>query len=374
VFTDIDVATTTVSDMNVDGVVNERDVQLAMDTASNAYIASSRTKTQLVALPTSISILVLSHRLTIPSGVILTGSGSQRLTPGTSFTDAYLAAIANNSTGAGIHGVVIDTATRTTAGGLYVGDGSRNVFVYDNTFIDEPNNIATGSGTGIYMVDLGPGSSNVFIDGNTFNHVPQGIASRIGDVTSIRITHNHFTNWREHAVFFINRSASSDISVNWNDIREPKIGRVRQPIAFQTGVNEALFQRVNASYNTIYSPDVPHIMERYTPDGSTTPVTNSMSNNATADVISLHATDGFQVVGNCIFNAGEVGITIAVKSKNGTVANNYIEGADTSAIAIGSSPLNNGTSGRPNWVTTNVNVLNNIIIDPARNRANDLHA
>jgi hypothetical protein len=119
-----------------------------------------------------------------------------RLTPGTSFTDAYLAAIANNSTGAGIHGVVIDTATRTTAGGLYVGDGSRNVFVYDNTFIDEPNNIATGSGTGIYMVDLGPGSSNVFIDGNTFNHVPQGIASRIGDVTSIRITHNHFTNWR----------------------------------------------------------------------------------------------------------------------------------------------------------------------------------
>lgn len=61
------------------------------------------------------------------------------------------------------------------------------------------------------------------------------------------------------------------------------------------------------------------------------------ANGATADVLAIRKTDGFEVRGNAIFNSGEFGITAIFGSKNGTIHHNTVVRCDGSAILIGAN-------------------------------------
>jgi len=360
-----------VEDFNADGITDGHDIQIALDTATLLHENDNVRYT--VLLPEYQGRFSIERTLTIGDGVILQGTtDNHTILPTSTFNSGYLVAFEENTAGSGINNIKLETRYKAKSGAVLVGEGANSIFIYDNTFIDE---IADGSGrkdekgagTGISMVRVGKNAQSIFIDGNFFLHVPTAISLLDGGASNVHITHNTISQWRQRAIYMRtleNADAITDIFINHNRINEPKIGQVRQPVASHSA-NDVFFERINVNFNNVYSPDKPHIWE-YETDALGNTIRNTMLNNATADALSLHQTDGFNMIGNCIFNAGEVGITIARKSKNGTVANNYILGADTGAIAIGATP--NDLS----ELTQNVTVTSNIIVNAGRNRDNSL--
>jgi|GEM_PF-4191278 len=357
-----------VTDIDQDGDVDGTDIQQVLDAAAQHY-ATTREYVR-VRLNPMVKTTWLSRSLKIGSGVYLHGpEPGFVLIAGAEFQQnngAYLIEFSNGTKLAGLHNIKLITNYKARLGAVYVGNDTETIYIYDNTFLEETADGSgrrdeKGPGTGIWMVRMGARVKRLFIDGNYFLHVPTGIFCP-ADSQFLHVTHNVFSEWRQRAIYLRNPAGGSiqDVHITHNQINPPKIGAIRQPIALQSLDLDSAFQRINVNYNSFYSPDLPYITEFR--DG----VRYTMSNNATADVISLHVVDGFQVIGNAIYQAGEVGITLALTTRNGTAAYNYIEGADTSAFSVGSSPNN------LDYAVSNINLLSNTMVNPGRNRDNSL--
>ena len=358
-------------DSNEDGVINEKDMQFALDIAEKRHETSW--DFYRVILDKNQDRYYIDGPIYIGSGVYFDGLGKIILAS-KSFNSRYMIHFKADSFISWIHNTKIITKYKAKAGAISIEDGARSVFIYDSVFMDEiadgsKRRDKEGSGTAITMIRAWDNVRSVFIDWNFFLHVPTGITLAKENITNINIKHNTFTKWRQRAIYLRNSDGVpiTDIRISHNRINPPKTWAVRQPIAAQTLSEDIAFERINFTYNNVFSPDLPHIWEyRQREDGSTYKYT--MLNNATADAISLHNADGFQIVWNCVINSWETGIAVARKAKNGTVRGNFILGSDTWAIGIWAVPQ------QAHLKTENISVVKNTIINPSMNRANTLPA
>ena len=360
-----------VFDENRDGLFDDRDIQHVLDLAARRHAETGDLYTVLLDGPRS--VYPISNTLRISSGVILDGRG-RRIVATPSFDRAHLISISDNSFRSGVIDTEIYTNYRADISAVSVGANARVVFIYDNKFVDEtfndPRVLQEGNGTGIAMVSaVRPGIRYLYIDGNFFLHVPTGVRIGTNPMSNIIVSNNIINQWRVRGISIKGAPSGSieHIRIIHNRINPPKNGGVRQPIAIQRSSDDSFnyINHVHVNYNRIYNHDEPHIFE-YRTDGQGERFKHTILNNASTDSISLHQVINFQVVGNCIINSGEVGITIARRSTSGIVAFNYIYGADTVGIAVGSSPRS------PEELVTDISAHSNTIVNPGSNRDNSL--
>ena len=323
----------------------------------------------------------------------------------------------SGTTTAGIYDLKINSNGSVRSQIINVREGSKNIYIYENLFVDTPVNeredevlyedrdVATANRSGVTAINLQSSVNGVFIDSNVFSFVPNGIRATGEDMNRVRIYHNLFAHWRIRAIFFRGKEVAGhevrpnkNITIANNRILPPKYGNTRQPITFQSGnlasdhtfddhqhpANEvprialhahsfpATFMNVRIEGNYISGDDVPHRREpttdragnRVPPDEDGDIITDTLRTNGTSDMISIHNVSEFSINNNCLINSGELGIAVSNGSEMGVVRRNHIENADTSGIGLGASPHNiKGTS--------NIDVSYNHIINPGRNRNNE---
>jgi len=356
-----------VVDYNEDGILDDLDIQFALDQAHNSFmmrLANGVEKYYTVRLlENSVETYYINKPLEIKTGVVLNGNG-KRITPNTDYGQDHLIILKENSNNLGIVNTRILTNYKVKIAGIQVENNVSIAYIYDNQLQDETSDgterqYKPGAGEGLTtMILINDNVNGIFIDGNWFMHASNGILNNGANVKRLNITHNTFSQWRQRAILIKGKDDGmvENLRIVNNRINEPKLGEVRQPILISGADDITKFHKnVVVNYNSIYSADEPHIWEW------NNGVKDSKLTYGTADVISIHQSDDFEIIGNCIFNCGEVGITVATSSKNGNVAFNYIENADTSAIAIG------GTLNPENEVQ-DISVISNTIVNPARSR------
>jgi len=361
--------TTAVADFNEDGVLDGLDIQRAIDRAQSRQ-ANQGGGMQRVLLVEQDRPYLINESIILPSRVFLDGNG-QRLLVNRSADLNDVIRVEQDAVSAGIYDVTIHANEAVLPGHAIPGlgiinilPGASGIFIYDNLLVNDrvENRDSIGNTTAATGVNVGNDNSRIYIDGNIFSHVPSGIRISGDNASRIRVTHNIFDNWRVRAIYVRGSDRPHhDLVFAHNRILEPKVGTVRQPIAFhagKTGANYLPTYNVRINDNYLRGDDVPHVAERILqPDGTTQRVTTST--NGTADMISLHNVENFNIARNCLLNPGESGIIVTNGSKDGVIINNYVENADTTAIGIGA---NLGGAAK------NIEIKSNHLLNPGRNR------
>lgn len=157
------------------------------------------------------------------------------------------------------------------------------------------------------------------IRNNIFDNVATAVYITGG--TNVTIQGNWIKNWIQRAIYVpTTASAATDyLSIIGNRITDMAAGGdVRQPISFQGSASRPnTFVRIND--NVIVGPN-----KGYT-----------AADPGTADQISLHTTNGFQIVGNTSVYGGDLGINLSVSCFDGVVANNVCMYNENSGINCG---------------------------------------
>lgn len=201
-------------------------------------------------------------------------------------------------------------------------------------------------GASVNMYDTQAGTSDLIIEDCWFKNCKDNIRINQGP-QRVTIRRNLFTGWAERCIYILGDSttAIADLTIEYNTCRDgDSTGAVRQPITVQ-GFDTALHKRVKVNHNTVIGNGTSH--------GAGT---------GTADQISLHRCEDFEVIGNISVDGGEVGITVAQQCRRGVVANNVVTGSDGVGIAFGSG---SSTS------TDDIAVSGNVVMDNGHNDAAD---
>lgn len=185
---------------------------------------------------------------------------------------------------------------------------------------------------------------------------------------TVRIIDGVFTKWYDRAIWVISSAGLStkNLWIESNLIRPhavrlvggvPDMNQVRQPIAIQ-GVDTDLHRNVTLINNNVIGAGTSH--------GDTT-------NPGSADLISVHRTDGLQVIGNTAEYGGDVGITVAQQCKDIVISGNITRYNDSAGICLGSATstscsdaavvgntsMNNGQNrlgDGPSWASNGINL------------------
>jgi len=355
-----------VTDRNTDGVLDGEDIQLTIDLAEERFIRNGGI--HRVVLAEKIWAYVLTSTLTIPSWVLLDGRDQTLLI----HRDVILndmVRFTSWSTHAWVYKTKLNANQNIRNQGnllwswiINIPEDSSFIFLYDNILISDrvENRDSVGNNDVVAWIYIGDYVSKVYVDSNIFTHVPTGINILWKWANNIRVTHNTFANWRLRAIYVRGTlDPIHSLTYAHNRITPPKYGTVRQPIAFHAWIVpwEVSGHTYNVKIydNYIRGDDVPHVVEIDLETGKRI----TTSTNGTADMISLHRVRDFSITRNCILNGGELWMAISQGSYNGEVRLNYIDGADTSGIWLGS---NAGTS------VENIKIISNYIRNPWRNR------
>lgn len=247
-----------------------------------------------------------------------------------------------------------------------------NNFVFENLTID-PNGLVTSAamraatgttnftvrrctfetsaplGASVNMYDTQAGTTDLLIEDCWFKNCKDNIRINQGP-QRVTIRRNLFTGWAERCIYILGSTTEgiADLTVEYNFCRDgDSTGAVRQPITIQ-GFDSALHKRVKVNFNTVIGNGTSH--------GAGT---------GTADQISLHRCEDFEVIGNISVDGGEVGITVAQQCRRGVVANNVVTGSDGVGIAFGS-----GSS----LSTDDIAVTGNTVMNNGHNDAADTSA
>lgn len=243
-----------------------------------------------------------------------------------------------------IEGLTIDPAGLVTSATMRAATGTSLLTVRDCTFLT-----SAPLGISVNAFDTQAGSSDLVIEDCWFKDLADNIRINQGPAR-VTIRRNLFSGWAERCVYVLGSStaAVADLAIEDNICRDHNTaGTVRQPITIQ-GNDAALHTRVKVNHNTVIGNATSH--------GAGT---------GTADQISLHRCQDFEVIGNISVDGGEVGITVAQQSRRGVIANNVITGSDGAGLAIGSSS---------STAADDITINGNTIMDNGHNRAADTAA
>lgn len=193
--------------------------------------------------------------------------------------------------------------------------------------------------------------------GCEFSNIQQQIQVT-GSVDGVTADRCVFRDWTSRAIYVLGSAAgaASNVTITGSRFYPPNAlagaAQSRQPITFES-VNAAPFLNVVVDNNLAVGTGTSH--------DPTSAQQAAGVQWGTADLISLHHCDGFQVTRNRCTDSGDVGITIALSCANGVVANNICLRSDSAGISAGSS------SG---WIR-NVAINGNTCMDNGQNRASD---
>ena len=301
----------------------------------------------------------LSNPLTIPSNVILDGTGASigedpgprpklRLMP-RSNGDPWAYAVSmqdasgTGSSNAGLYYVRLEAQTNAQRC-VWVRDEASDIYIYDNILVDEVDPDVKGNvetpASATRMVDLEEGAFDVWIDGNQFLHCTTGIKIHQGRTAFVRIFANRFTQWRKFAITANRREngvlAAHDIIIRNNRINPPKksVGP-RKPIDFQTAPSLLKFpaETSNAASNQpIYRVFIENNLIFGMPGLF---YSRYEDNRATADMITAHRVRKLVIRNNKLRNGGEVGINVARGSYDALIQANSVERCDGSGVNVG---------------------------------------
>lgn len=354
--------TTQVVDRNGNNMLDDEDIQQAIDIAARRYRVSG--EMQRVWIQEQDDLIFMKETLILASWVVLDWSWNDiYMHPDAKVDSAII--IPKWSKYVWIHDLHIrfnGVFTRDNLPWLwiiYIDEGASYVYIYDNLFVNDKMEVResiwnTDSNVGITVA----WASRVFIDNNRFSHVPLWVKILWDNARHIKVTNNLFHKWRIRAIYVTwAEQAIHHIQLAHNVIQPPLTWTVRQPIAFHAN-NWAQTYNVQIHDNYIEWHDTYHYARWVNnPDGTRTRITTDT--NWTADMMGFHNMNNFVVSRNCIINGGELGIQISSGSQNGKIINNYIYRTDVWWIALWAK------DGAP---VKNIIIRSNQIIDSARNR------
>jgi hypothetical protein len=328
-----------VLDRDNNGQLNAAEINYAITTASSEYAVSAR---PVVLDLSAHSHIVLEQSIWVRSGVYLFSNAPTKTyisNVRTGYASPMLVRLQGENLG------LIGFHLRTNLDGIQdnyrslvrIQENSKKVFILNNTLVHE-NTLDTRSEAGnldlVAAVDLDNNNENVYIDGNTIFHTSLGVRSKDRSVSNVFVRRNTISKWRAKAIFFsagFDRSGVARIPrkifIDQNLILPAKLGEAKQPInvtsTFTVGAEASALSPVdiNVRFNKIVSSGIPHIRD--------------VESTGTADNISLHQTDTFQIRGNCVYNSGELGINASFYCRNGVISENLVVGADMPGINIG---------------------------------------
>jgi hypothetical protein len=145
-----------------------------------------------------------------------------------------------------------------------------------------------------------------------------------GTVSNVLVKGNFATGIKERFFYGVGSTTVTafDVRVEDNDIRGYVPGGTsRQPITFQGVVDTIFHRRIAVNRNVIVGPGLGY---------------NDAVLLGTADQISLHRCQEFEVIGNTATDGGDVGLTIALQCSGGTVVGNVFDRNDTGGMCLGS--------------------------------------
>jgi hypothetical protein len=145
-----------------------------------------------------------------------------------------------------------------------------------------------------------------------------------GSVQDVKVRGNWATGIKERFFYGVGSTtaASFDVRIEDNDIRGyVPGGSSRQPITFQGVVDTVFHKRIYVNRNTIVGPGLGY---------------NDAVLLGTADQISVHRCQEFEVIGNVVSDGGDVGLTVALQCSGGTVTGNTFTRNDTGGMCLGS--------------------------------------
>lgn len=167
-------------------------------------------------------------------------------------------------------------------------------------------------------------TTNAKILKNRFTAGWNGIVLRESTVNA-KVADNEFAGWRNRAIHVTtdNAAGTQGIKIVRNEIQphRPATGSPKQPIAIQSTGGYHTDIRVND--NEVEG------LRNHTIGAST-----ALDGN-TADQISLHRCEDFQVNGNVSRWGGELGINLSVACRKGEVIGNLVHNNDLSGISVG---------------------------------------
>jgi hypothetical protein len=144
------------------------------------------------------------------------------------------------------------------------------------------------------------------------------------DPSGVDIRNSIFKQWAERAIWIRSDDdgAASNVDIIGNTIWPPDpSGTVRQPIQIN-GTDNKPIRNIRINLNHVRGTAVSH---------------KDPVGRGSADLISLHRCQEFEVVGNVCVASGDVGITVARQSSNGVVARNQCLRNASAGISIGSA-------------------------------------
>lgn len=279
----------------------------------------------------------LCRALTLKSGVKLRGPGATLKITGAAI--AIWIQGAASSVDIAVEDITLDANSLVTSTMVQPGTSAAGFAVRRCKLIN-------ASSAGVIGVDTRDLGKKIVIEDNEFNNVDTPV--RVNkDPSNVRIRGNWMRNWGSRAIYVLGTAtqAVTDLEILNNIITDVvTTATTRQPIAF-SGNDANPFRRVKVNYNTVIGPNLANT-----------------TNDGTADQISLHRCEDFEVIGNVSAFGGDVGITIAQQCQRGVVADNLCLSNDAVGIAIGSTSSTH---------VKHISVHGNVVMNNGQNHNSD---
>lgn len=325
------------------------------------YNSGVKTKIKLISSNKD-SIFSIHNTLRVLDGVLLDGSGLN-------FSlDSNVLFLFDLNSNTAIENMDLLVNDNVKYGIVRVSKNSQNIRIQNNTFVGTTSDevLKKVRKTNYPGIDISSNVTGLIIDGNVFNAIPTAVTFRQDGLKDLLISNNILKKWSLRGFYFVaNKANDSDsIRIVGNKFYRPALSHIKQPIAFQKKKgSSSVIRNVNILGNIVLGSGEPFLSKK---ENGKSRLEMRSSNHATADAISLHAVDGFNIAENCIQDVGEVGINASRGAKNGSIGNNVIINSDAAAINVGifKDPM----------PPKNIKIYGNRILQPAMNLAGDIPA
>ncbi len=223
---------------------------------------------------------------------------------------------AEEAVGVAFKGLILETGGLVRTAAIQADTAANGVLIEACEFRGDLSNQAIG-------FECSPRTRNVTIRGSILQDFRTCIRINQCDST-ITVDSCTMRGWSDRAITVRGTAAAAPTGV-WitkNTIEPNAPGGIsRQAIAFSNDHGKR-FEDVHVNGNTVTGAGVDD---------------KDPSRAGSADLVSLHQCEGFEVKNNVVTGSGEVGITISQGSNHGVVSGNTCKGNDTGGITIGSA-------------------------------------